>query len=172
MPVVFLAGPVTVILCADLVRGLRRDRHARAATTALVTTLVAAALVLVWKSYDPTPYLVTSERRQKAVALNELVRSLDGGVLIPDHPFLAARNGVTVPQVHAMAQWDAFAAGVTGDIFAVVARSPAHWLLWGADDRGEPRVLGPYLYDRKVDAGLPSMIGHPAAPNALFRRAR
>jgi hypothetical protein len=170
MPVVFLAGATTLILCGDLVNGLRRDRHPRAARVALLATLAAASTWLVVKSYDPTPHLVTAEQRRKAVALNQLVRGLEGGVIIPDHPFLAARNGVTTPQAHAMAVWDAYSAGVTGDIFSVLALSPARWLLWGNTRPGTPPPIGKYVYDRAVDVAVPSITGHAANPNALFRR--
>jgi hypothetical protein len=171
MPVVFLAGGTALILCGDLVNGLRRSGAERGAWIALSLVLAGASALLIVKRYDAAPFVVSAERRQKAVALNELVRGLEGGVFIPDHPFLAARNGITTPQAHSMAQWDAYSAGLTGDIFSVLALSQARWLLWGSIGAGIPRPLGKYVYDRRVDVALPSMIGHAGTPNALFRRA-
>jgi hypothetical protein len=43
MPVVFLAGGCTLILCADLVKGLGRAGHPRAALVALGLVLAGAA---------------------------------------------------------------------------------------------------------------------------------
>ena len=169
MPVVFLAGACTLILCAELVKGLR-PHHPRAAAVALTVTLAAAGVWLMVKRYDPRPYLVSDDRWRMAVSLNQLVRSLrDEGVFLPDHPFLAARNGVATPQGHAMGYWDAWAAGLGTDIFVALDRSGARWLLWSTDGPGPYQPLGGFLYDRRVD-GMPSMIGHPANPNALFRR--
>ena len=171
MPVVFLAGGCTLFLCADLINGLRRSGHARAGAVALGVVLASAAGWLIVKRYDTRPYVVSAERLRKAVALNQLVRTLgpDGGIFIPDHPFLAVRNGVTTPQAHSMAHWDASSVGLSMDIFGALDRSGARWLLWGVEGPGPHRPLGRYVYERPVDA-LPSMIGHPANPNALFRR--
>jgi hypothetical protein len=113
--------------------------------------------------------VVSAERRRQGGGLNELVRGLEGGVFIPDHPFLAARNGITTPQGHSVAHWDASSVGLSIDIWAALDRSGARWLLWGTEGPGPYRPLGRYVYDRAVDA-LPSMVGHPANPNALFRR--
>jgi hypothetical protein len=98
-----------------------------------------------------------------------LVRGLEGGVFLPDHPFIAARNGVKTPQAHAAAHWDAMTAGLGVDIYVALERSGARWLLWGTYDHGPHNRQGRYLYERRLD-GLPSMIGHPAPPNALWRR--
>lgn len=174
MPVVVLAGPVTLILCGDLVNGLRRGEARGRVRGGVAAGLVvaAAALWLVVKSYDPKPFMVTAELRRKAVALNQLVRGLEGGVIVPDHPFLAARNGVKTPQAHAMAVWDAFSAGVTGDIWAFVAASQARWLLWSNPRPAVPPTpRGKYVFDRRVDVAVPSVVGlHFSDPNALFRR--
>jgi hypothetical protein len=168
MPLVFLAGGCTLLLCADLVNGLRRKRP-RAGMVALGLVLASAAGWLIVKRYDPSPFLVTAERRRKAVALNELVRGLDGGVIIPEHPFLAARNGVTIPQAHAMAHWDAWSVGLGGDIFAAVNQSSARWLLWNVNAVGPGKPVGPYRFVRPVD-DMVAMIGHPSLTNGLYRR--
>jgi hypothetical protein len=168
MPVVFLAGGCTLILCADLVKGLAR-RRPRASAVALAVVLASAAGWLIVKRYDPKPFVVTAERRRKAVALNELVRSLDGGVIIPEHPFLAARNGVTIPQAHAMAHWDAWTVGLSTDIFGAINRSQARWLLWNIDAVGPGKPVGPYRYVRPID-DMVAMVGHPSLTNALYRR--
>jgi hypothetical protein len=168
MPVVFLAGGCTLILFADLVNGIRRHRP-RAAGVALAVVLASAAGWLIVKRYDTRPFVVTAERRRKAVALNELVRGLEGGVLIPEHPFLAARNGVTVPQVHAMAHWDAWSAGLSLDIFGAINRSDARWLLWNVNAVPPGRPIGPYHFVRPVD-DMVAMIGHPSLSNGLYRR--
>jgi hypothetical protein len=168
MPVVFLAGGCALILCADLVNGLAQLRP-RASAVALGVVLAGGAGWLIVKRYDPKPFLVTAERRRKAEALNELVRSLDGGVILPEHPFLAARNGVTTPQLHAMAHWDAWTAGLGTDIFAAVNTSKARWLLWNINAVGPGKPVGPYRFVRPVD-DMVAMIGHPSLTNGLYRR--
>jgi hypothetical protein len=169
MPVVFLAGGCTLLLCADLVNGLRRWRP-RAAAVALGVVLASAAGWLIVKRYDTRPFVVTADRRRKAEALNQLVRSLDGGVLMPDHPFVAVRNGNTLPQAHSMAYWDGWSAGLSMDIFGAVNTSKARWLLWNHAAVGGPnKPIGPYQYVRAVD-DMVAMIGHPSITNALYRR--
>jgi hypothetical protein len=168
MPVVFLAGGCTLILCADLVNGLGRVRP-RASAVALAVVLASAAGWLIVKRYDPRPFLVTAERRRKAEALNQLVRSLQGGVIFPEHPFLPVRNGVTIPQVHAMGYWDGWAAGLGTDLFDAVSRSQARWLLWNTQAVGPGKPIGPYVFVRPVPETV-SMVGHPSLTNALYRR--
>jgi hypothetical protein len=167
MPVVFLAGGCTLLLCADLVNGLRRSRP-RASAVALGLVLCSAAGWLIVKRYDTRPYVVTAERRRNAVALNQLVRSLPGGVLMVDHPFLPVRNGHTVLQAHSMGYWDGWSVGLGTDIYAAIAASKARWLLWDHAAVGGPhRPNGPYRYVRPVD-DMVSMIGNRSITNALY----
>jgi hypothetical protein len=164
LPVVVLAGGSTLVLLGDLVNGLGTSGRARAA--ALWGTLAAAGLLLLVRRYDPAPYLVTAPQRQRAQALNQLVRGLEGGVFIPMHPFLAVRNGVTTPQVHGMAQWDAFAAGMKDQhLFRRIEASSARWMI--LDTRVDP--TNRYVFERGIEP-VPMMIGHKTAPAFLLRR--
>jgi hypothetical protein len=170
LPLVVLAGPTTLLLLGDLLNGLRRRR--RAAEIALWATLASAGLLLLLRRYDPSPYLVTAAQRQRAVALNQAVRELAGGVLTPLNPFLAAGNGIATPQIHAIAQWDAFAAGMTDQhLRRRIEATTARWMIVDRRMVLDRRLdlAEHYRPERALD-GVPTMVGFKTAPTFLLRR--
>lgn len=173
IPVALLAGPVTALLAGDILRGLRSWPRARDLAT--LAALALAAAFFVHRRYEPTAFIPSDDLRKKAVALNELVASLDGGVLIPSHPFLAVRNGHATPQFHDMAYWDAITGRMRGvDLPRFLRRTPAKWaILTGLEG---PNIRGWVHQQYKLDRNLPRRVmvrpltGYPSAPRHLLRR--
>jgi hypothetical protein len=62
--------------------------------------------LLVGALYDPMLNVPDAEHRRDAESLHARVRGLDGDVLIPMYPFVAARDGKTTPQVALLASLD------------------------------------------------------------------
>jgi hypothetical protein len=169
IPVVFLAGPVAVLLVLDLVRD--EVTTSRAATRARWIALVAASAYLAWRTYDPAAFIPSADQRARADRLNAFVAGLDGGVIIPNHPFLPIRNGKDGPQFHTMPYLDVVGAGIGEALYPYIDASHAKWAIL---DGGEPfvreNVLSLYDYVGPVPEEVKTMIGFPSAPRLLFRR--
>jgi len=126
LPIVFLLGPVSIILFADMLASL--EARGRSGPAFRWLLLIGLSLFMVKRSYAPTEYIVTQQRQEQAEVVNRFIAGLQGGVLVPDLPFLAVRNGQTTPQIHTQAYADAFLSQVPGlDFFGYVRRSDARW---------------------------------------------
>jgi hypothetical protein len=162
IPIVFLAGPVMVLIVLNLVP--ERWRW---------IALAAASVYLAWRAYDPATFLPGAEQRARALRLNAFVAKLQGGVLIPDHPWLAIRNGRDVPQFHTMPYLDVIGAGMGEGLYRYVESSHAAWAIM---DGREPFVRDVVLsfYDSPVpiEDAVSTMVGFPSAPRLLLARTK
>jgi hypothetical protein len=133
--------------------------------------LVAASAYLAWRTYDPATFIPTTDQRARADRLNAFVAGLDGGVIIPNHPFLPIRNGQRGPQFHTMPYLDVVGAGFGDGLHPYIEASQAKWAIL---DGGEPfvreNVLSLYDYAKPVPVEVSTMIGFPSTPRLLFRR--
>lgn len=163
IPIVFLAGPVAVLLVMDLTKAGSRARF---------IALVTASVYLAFRTYDPAAFVPAAEQRARALRLNAFVAGLDGGVIIPNHPFLPIRNGQDVPQFHTMPYLDVIAAGLGEGLLPYIEASQAKWAIL---DGGEPfvreNVMLLYELAGPVPDEVSTMIGFPSTPSLLFRRA-
>lgn len=171
MPVVFLAGPVSIVLAIDLLNGLQRAQEARLQVMARAFVIAGLAALLLSQRYSLDPYVPDAEQRQAAEDLNAFVQSLEGGVLMPTNPYIAVRNGHEGPQSHTVANYDAVFGGVPGSgLDRFLANADARWVfthpsqeMWlqggGWPLPGQPiaieafpmtgTIIGPtHLYDR------------------------
>jgi hypothetical protein len=169
IPVVFLAGPVAAMLWADLVRG--RSAGWVAGAWGRWTALTMAAAWLAWRGFDPGPFIPDADRHRRAARLNAFVAGLDGGVIIPNHPFLPIRNGQDVPQFHTMPYLDVIGMGLGEALYPYIEASHAKWAIL---DGGEPfvreNVISLYAFVGPVPDVVPTMVGFPSAPRLLFKR--
>lgn len=171
LPIVFLAGPVTVMLVIDLLRGLDQAQHARAHLVAQGAALAAAALFLVVQRYPIDDYRPTEQQWQSAEDLNAYVRDLDGEVLMPEQPFVATRNGHTVSQIHGAAHYDAGTAGIEGTgMDRFIAASDARWVLISPREEGIVRAAGWSGEPRVIPPESWTLIGRIVAPTHLYER--
>lgn len=160
IPIVFLAGPVAVLIALNVL-------HERSRSIALA----CAAVYLAWRYYDPAAFIPGADQRARAARLNAFVAGLPGDVLIPNHPLLAIRNGHDGPQLHTMPYLDVIGAGYGEGLFAYVASSKAPWaILDGREPFVRDVVLRFYAYAAPVEDAVPTMVGFPSSPQLLFRR--
>ena len=130
MPIAALSGFVTMVALLDVARAVGpRGARWRAGL------MVGAAVFVLARWFDPRPHVPSDEHARNAARLNDYVRSLEGGVLLPNSPFLAVRNGHEGFQIHAMSYHDALASGVAGLGLPSVlrARGPEWALLSGLE---------------------------------------
>lgn len=120
MPIWLLAGPVVLILLADLAR--RSGEAARRGLVAAVLIFQAAYFPFFF--FDPARARPGAEGRRQAESLNRAVAALDGGVICPLYPFVPVRNGQPTPQASWLAHGDAMWADMPG----VSSASYAGWL--------------------------------------------
>ena len=171
LPVVFLLGPVSIILLSDLLASL--EARGRSSPAFRWLLLIGLSLFLVKRNYVPSEYIVTPQRREQAEVANRFIAKLQGGVLVPNQPFLAVRNGQTTPQIHTQAYADAFLSFVPGlDFFGYVRRANARWAV--LSNKQLPPVREWILEDYEVVGRLPvqvtTMTGFPCGPLVLARR--
>jgi hypothetical protein len=88
-----------LLMACDALTGMRLSAPSHAATRAQRGLVFALSAVLLGALYDPMLNVPDAEHRKDAESLHAFVRGLDGDVLIPMYPFLAARDGKTTPQV-------------------------------------------------------------------------
>ena len=157
IPVAVLSGPVFVLLLGDVLRGLRASPRARYGVQLAVVVLAAAFFVR--GHYDKDRFIPSAELRKNADALNAYVASLQGGVLIPAHPFLAVRNGQTTPQLHEMAYRDARHARMRGlDFPGFLARTRARWVILSGLEEQDIRGWVHQLYKPRSKLGIGMMV--------------
>jgi hypothetical protein len=160
IPIVFLAGPVAALLVLNLAPRAWRE-----------AALVVASLYLAWTAYAPGPFIPSAAQRERAQRLNAFVAGLDGGVLIPNHPLLAIRNGHDVPQFHTMPYVDIIRVGLGEGLYPYVAASPAKWaILDGREPFVSDVVMSFYDLDRRLPDTVSTMVGFPSTPQLLLKR--
>lgn len=128
MPVAFLIGPAAVFVASDLARAFAA-RPALAASVRSACFLGLGAF-LVLRAWSPRRFVPTEQTVRRAIALNERVKQLDGGVIIPRAPFLPIRNGHATRQFSDMPYLDALWSGFTGlRLGAYLDRARARWAI-------------------------------------------
>jgi hypothetical protein len=169
IPIVFLAGPVAVLVVLDLLRGAPGAPGPPGWVR--WSAVVAASAFLAWRTYDPARFIPDASRWARAERLNSFVAGLRGGVIIPNHPFLPIRNGQTGPQLHTMPYLDVIGRGLGEAIYPYIETSNAAWAIL---DGGEPlvreTVLSLYDFVGTLPDPVSTMVGFPSSPSLLFKR--
>jgi hypothetical protein len=171
IPVALFVGPATLLVLSDAARAFERWPKVEAATYGLV--LLAAAAFTTLQHYDLERFEPTQEHHKRAARLNELTRSLEGGVLTPRHPFLAVRMGHTTRQFNNMAYLDAWWTGVGGlKLGPYIERADAEWLLSGGTEvpTVSAEIAVRYQLEKKLDDMPVTIIGERSQMKYLLRR--
>ncbi|MBW2454096.1 MAG: hypothetical protein JRI68_06285, partial [Deltaproteobacteria bacterium] len=95
---VLLGGPVALMVVHDLLAAMPRRHLARWLSATGLT--VVALMLFQAQVFRPDMYVPPPHRWAAARAFNELVASLEGGVVIPAHSFAAIRHGNQNGQMH------------------------------------------------------------------------
>jgi len=130
IPIVALVGPVAVLFANDALRRFERFRPALAATA-----VALFALFVALRPIETARFVPDAVARERAAELNRLVAGLEGGVLMPELPFVPVRNGQSTPQWHVMGYEDLFHAGRGPDVAVAARRTGARWLIASKKDR-------------------------------------
>ncbi|MBI4957325.1 MAG: hypothetical protein HY908_35270 [Myxococcales bacterium] len=171
MPVAFFAGPATLCVAADLAHAL--GRRPRLALGVRVATHGAAALYLVLGSWSVARFAPDARAWRNARAFNELVASLEGGVVIPRAPFIPPRNGHATPQFSDMPYLDAQWAGIEGlRLGEYLDRGGATWaIVTGTEVPYSAAMLAArFRFERELRDAPASFIGERDWPRFLLRR--
>ncbi len=171
MTVAMLAGPVALMMAAELHAKLNRRRVWHYLWAAVLC--LGATRLLYQQRYDSTDFAPTARQWWGAFKINELVASMKGGVLIPAHPFLAVRNGHTHTQIHEQGYVDVMGAGIESiDVSDCLAPVEAEWLI--VNNMAEPHLEGlletRFEHVRALPTSVQMLVGMYTKPRALFRR--
>jgi hypothetical protein len=167
----FLAWLVALLMVCDALHALERTGSRAGEATRLVLAVLAAGLT--GALYDPTPNVPDACRRRDVAALHALVRSLDGDVLVPMYPFLAARDGKGAPQVSLLAYLDAAGPGeVDADVArAIEEKKPAWVILCGhPQDEALAKQLGSSFDALRTDLHVQALREETGGAVTLLRR--
>jgi hypothetical protein len=117
-----------MFLTIDAARALAR--HPRVAAVVRYLVYAGGAAFLVLRVYDTKPLIPSDDLWRRAKALNERVASMEGGVIVPRHPFIPIFNGHKTPQFSEMPYLDLWWAGFTQlKLGAYIDKSHARWAL-------------------------------------------
>jgi hypothetical protein len=175
MPELLLAWPVGLMLLGDALHGL----GPRVATSRFAAwgSLAVLGGVLASFHYDVASLEPTADRWSAAKALDDLVRSLDGGVVVTTDPMAAVRAGKGGPQPFLPAYDDAKTGGLPTDYVAALVTSGARWVITtdryrDTDRAPEPRMPPFFERVRTLDFSLRSLSSWDTAGNAVLWRRR
>lgn len=143
------------------------DRRAYAGIAAL------AAVAMLLRARAPADFLPSEERRKQADALNDTVRMLDGGVVIPNHPFIAVQSGQLNEQFHDQGYQDAMIAGMPAlDLPGFLRRVGAKWLILSGSESAPTRGWVFQVYEpSRALADMPeTLVGYRSRPMEILRR--
>jgi len=146
---VTLAVVVALLIACDALRGLRASgghvEHPPDPSSGRLTAATAErwlvatmAAFLAGALYDPSTHVPDAARTRDAQALHATVRALDGDVLLPMYPFVAARDGKTSPQISLVAYADTVGPGrLNADAERAVADERPDWVILFGHDQEE-----------------------------------
>lgn len=130
MPIVALVGPVAVLLANDAMKRFERFRPPLA-----IAAVALFAVFVALRPIETAQFVPDAAQRVRAADLHRLVAGLEGGVLMPELPFVPVRNGQATPQWHVMGYEDLAHAERKPDIRRSALRTGAKWLIASKKDR-------------------------------------
>ncbi len=174
MPELLLAWPVALMLVGDACRGLwPRGAPGRVAAWGV---LGLSSALLASFHYDVGALVPGPDRWEAAERLDEIVRGLDGGVVVTTAPMVAISAGSTVEQPILPTYEDAISAGMPLDYVDALAASGAKWVITtdryaGTDRAPEPRMTRAFSREQTFDFNVRGMSSwdHPTEV-VLWRR--
>jgi hypothetical protein len=138
---------LSLLLTCDALTRMKGDAPQRW-VVAVQSALLLGAL------YDPMLNVPDAAHERDAECLHETVRSLDGDVLVPMYPFVAARDGKSTPQVSLLSYVDSNGkGGLQLDVPDAIRSKRPRWVVLAGHDLEDdvPRWLGPSYVDRTLD---------------------
>ena len=171
VPAVFLIGPATAFVAADLLAALSRaargDRRPGGART--------AGVAFLWvRRYEPSRFIPSAQAFRRAEAFNARVKALEGGVVIPRHPFAPIHDGHDTLSWSDMPYLDMWWANYTDtDLAGYIDRIEPHSALLSGTEPSTAREMSKHFQlEERLDAPA-TLLGEarlPALPDAVERR--
>jgi hypothetical protein len=159
IPVFVLSWPVALLLF---------DARRRSA-------IVAAGVILLFLKYDPAAFVPSEARWHDAARLDEIVRGLDGGVVVTTSPYVAVRAGKGTEQPILQGFVDAEHGGMRVDYLEALDKSGARWVITTgrAVDRDIVGLLErKFERERDLDVHLESLSDWDRPPPPTLWRRR
>jgi hypothetical protein len=130
IPVLVLSWPVSLLLF--------RERR--------LGVFVVAGVVLFFLKYDRARFVPSETHRADAARLDELLRGLEGNVVVTTNPHLAVRAGKGIEQPILQGYVDAEAGGLHVDYIDALERSGARWVI--TTGRANDQAIAARLQER------------------------
>ncbi|MBX3229596.1 MAG: hypothetical protein KIT84_04615 [Labilithrix sp.] len=172
MPFALLTGPAALLLARDMGRAF--ERHPRIGRGLRYVLFVALALFLARRSWshELEKYTPTTENRLRAIETNAMISKLEGGVIIPRHPFVPIQNGHDSPQYSDMTILDAYWGGLPGlSLGPYLDRGRARYALLTRTEQilGMREIVARYEYDREITSAPTTQIGEGSRLTLMLR---
>jgi hypothetical protein len=125
-----LIGLAMVVLLLALLLVCDALARMQAADVAGRWVVAVMSAFLLGALYDPMLNVPDAAHTRDVEALHTVVRSLDGDVLVPMYPFVAARDGKATPQVSLLAYLDSDGkGGLHLDVPEAIRSKQAEWVV-------------------------------------------
>lgn len=173
IPALVLAWPVTLVVLGDALAKV--DRSSPLFRRALAGATGASALALALLAYRAGPFVPSVDRWTAAKRLDDIVRSLAGGVVVTTVPMAGVASGTT-EQPALPAYMDARSGRMNVDYVAALAASGARWVVTTGryadrDDAPERTLSSAFVRVRAYDFDLRSLASWDRPDDvALWRR--
>jgi hypothetical protein len=173
IPIVFLAGPVALMLAIDVASLWERSPLRSLGTQAVLAVLIG--LVLTWRTgFNPLGQAPSQELRGNAIQLRAWVASLSERGMVLDHPMLAIQTGKTSEQLHSMGIRDAADGRLPGiNTAAFLRATQPDWIVvdqgW-MDDGVRSAVNRYYQQTGTPPVSLRMPIATDLSPARLFQK--
>ena len=170
MPTCFFVGPAAVFLVADAVRALaKRPRAALAVRGAAYAGLCAHLFI---GTYDYKRFAPSPAAWKAALAANDRIAKLEGGVIVPRHPFLPVRNGSCTPQFADMPYLDLHLSGYKDIALGpYIDKLHARWAIVAGNEITTiaDEIGARYQLERRFPDPPRMLIGTPSSLRYLLR---
>jgi hypothetical protein len=174
IPELVLVWPAALMMAGDwLVAAEGRDAPGWPKAEAVL--MGASSALLLALVYDASPFLPGPDRWQAATRLEDIARSLDGGVVVTTAPMVGVDAGGPVEQPVLSTYEDARSGGLAVDYVAALLASGARWVLTtdryvGTDRAPEARMAAYYARERAFDFDVHSLASWDRPKNVVLWR--
>jgi len=173
IPELLLAWPAALMLAGDWLTA--SSQEAGPPGRLLTCALAASGALLLALMYDASQFVPGRDRWQAARRLDDVVRGLDGGVVVTTAPMVGVLAGGPAQQPILATYEDARSGGMSTDYVAALVASGARWVLTtdryaGTERAPEPRIAESFTRERTYDFDVRSLASWDRPKNVVLWR--
>lgn len=158
---------LVLLLVCDALVGMRAGDSTQRWALGVLASLLLGAL------YDPMLHVPSADRARDVEALHARIRAMEGEVLVPMAPFVAARDGKSTPQVALVASQDSDGkGGLDADVRGSIVSKRANYvvLVGYAQEDGVRRWLADDYEGERLDVRVQALKEATGREGEVLRR--